>query len=47
MMLCYETYKGEGVFNHQLSKEQISIMNQKIGELKKSSDLDKILSAFQ
>ena len=47
MMLCYETYKGEGVFNHQLSKEQISITNQKIGELKKSSDLDKILSAFQ
>ena len=47
MMLCYETYKGEGVFNHQLSKEQISIMNQKIGELRKSSDLEKILSAFQ
>ena len=47
MMLCYETYKGEGVFNHQLSKEQISNMNQKIGELRKSSDLEKILSAFQ
>lgn len=47
MMLCYETYKGEGVFNHQLSKEQISIMNQKIGELRKSSDLEQILSAFQ
>ena len=47
MMLCYETYKGEGVFNHQLSKEQISSMNQKIGELRKSSDLEKILSAFQ
>ena len=46
MMLCYETYKGEGVFNHQLSKEQTSIINQKIGELEKSSDLDKILSAF-
>ena len=29
MMLCYETYKGEGVFNHQLSKEQISIMIKK------------------
>ena len=47
MMLCYETYKGEGVFNHQLSKEQISIMNQKIGELRKYSDLERILSAFQ
>ena len=47
MMLCYETYKGEGVFNHQLSKEQTSIINQKIDELRKSSDLDKILSAFQ
>ena len=47
MMLCYETYKGEGVFNHQLSKEQISVMNQKIGELRQSSDLEKILSAFQ
>ena len=47
MMLCYETYKGEGVYNHQLSKEQTSIINQKIGELRKSSDLEKILSAFQ
>ena len=47
MMLCYETNKGEGVFNHQLSKEQTSIINQKIGELRKSSDLEKILSAFQ
>ena len=47
MMLCYETYKGEGVFNHQLSKEQTSIINQKIGELRQSSDLEKILSAFQ
>ena len=47
MTLCYETYKGEGVFNHQLSKEQISIMNQKIGELRKPSDLEKILSTFQ
>ena len=47
MMLCYETYKGEGEFNHELSKEETSIINQKIGELRKSSDLDKILSAFQ
>jgi hypothetical protein len=47
MMLCYETYKGEGVFNHQLSEDQIVNMNQKIFELRKSSDLDKILKAFE
>ena len=27
MILCYETYKGEGAFNHQLSEEQKSEMN--------------------
>lgn len=47
MRLCYETYKGEGVFNHQLSEEQQVNINQKIFELRKSSDLDKILKAFQ
>ena len=46
-MLCYETYKGEGVFNHQLSKEQVDNMNNEIINLTKSSDLDKILKAFR
>ena len=41
MMLCYETYKGEGKFNQQLSKDQIANINQEIKELKKSSDLEK------
>lgn len=46
MMLCYETYKGEGKFNQQLSEQQIANINQKISELTKNSDLEKILNAF-
>jgi hypothetical protein len=46
MMLCYETYKGEGKFNQQLSEEEILNINKKIEELTKASDLKKILNAF-
>ena len=47
MTLCYETYKGEGTFNHQLSREQKIDIDRKIFQLQNSSDLKKILKAFQ
>ena len=48
MTLCYETYKGElGTFNHQLSENKKIDIDRKIFQLQNSSDLKKILKAFQ
>ena len=46
-LACYETYKAEGVFPHQLSEEGKALnVTRAITELTKTSDLDMILKAF-
>src|SRR5688500_5400048 len=43
---CYETYKSEGKFPHQMSKDESLNMTRTLNELTKASDLDDILRAF-
>jgi hypothetical protein len=43
---CYETYKSEGKFPHQMSKDESLNMTITLNELTKASDLDDILRAF-
>ena len=45
-LACYETYKGEGKFPHQMSKEESSNLTKTITELTKASDLERILKVL-